>query len=145
MNYTHYCFCAKNQGKCNNCNILLLESSLASLVFDFSIFLGCFFVVDAFYYSYLWSNSRFVFQSSGALKIKELTYMHSEGIQAGELKHGTLAMVDEERPIGMVIMKDGVYKKSMNALQQVWSQYILPCIMPVLFKSSFGIPIWSKH
>ena len=45
--------------------------------------------------------------------------MHSEGIQAGELKHGTLAMVDEKRPIGMVIMKDGVYKKSMNALQQV--------------------------
>ena len=71
--------------------------------------------------------------------------MHSEGIQGGELKHGTLAMVDEKRPIGMVIMKDGVYKKSMNALQQVCSQYILPCIMPVLFKSSFGIPIWSKH
>ena len=69
------------------------------------------------------SNSWFVFQSSGALKIKELTYMHSEGIQGGELKHGTLAMVDEKRPIGMVIMKDGVYKKSMNALQQVWLQY----------------------
>jgi glucosamine--fructose-6-phosphate aminotransferase (isomerizing) len=59
------------------------------------------------------------FQSSGALKIKELTYMHSEGIQAGELKHGTLAMVDENMPMGMVIMRDGVYKKSMNALQQV--------------------------
>ena len=50
--------------------------------------------------------------------------MHSEGIQAGELKHGTLAMVDENMPMGMVIMRDGVYKKSMNALQQVWSQYI---------------------
>ena len=59
------------------------------------------------------------FQSSGALKIKELTYMHAEGIQAGELKHGTLAMVDENMPIGVVIMRDGVYKKSMNALQQV--------------------------
>jgi glucosamine--fructose-6-phosphate aminotransferase (isomerizing) len=45
--------------------------------------------------------------------------MHSEGIQAGELKHGTLAMVDENMPMGMVIMRDGVYKKSMNALQQV--------------------------
>ena len=61
----------------------------------------------------------FFFQSSGALKIKELTYMHAEGIQAGELKHGTLAMVDENMPIGTVIMRDGVYKKSMNALQQV--------------------------
>ena len=50
--------------------------------------------------------------------------MHAEGIQAGELKHGTLAMVDENMPIGAVIMRDGVYKKSMNALQQVWSHYI---------------------
>ena len=62
---------------------------------------------------------KYIFQSSGALKIKELTYMHSEGIQAGELKHGPLAMVDADMPICMVIMRDGVYKKCMNALQQV--------------------------
>ena len=65
-------------------------------------------------------QTNFFFQSSGALKIKELTYMHSEGIQAGELKHGPLAMVDADMPICMVIMRDGVYKKCMNALQQVW-------------------------
>ena len=35
----------------------------------------------------------------GALKIKELTYVHCEGIQSGELKHGPLALVDEEIPI----------------------------------------------
>ena len=64
-------------------------------------------------------QTNFFFQSSGALKIKELTYMHSEGIQAGELKHGPLAMVDADMPICMVIMRDGVYKKCMNALQQV--------------------------
>ena len=38
----------------------------------------------------------------GALKIKELTYIHAEGILAGELKHGPLALVDEKMPIIMV-------------------------------------------
>lgn len=38
----------------------------------------------------------------GALKIKELTYMHSEGILAGELKHGPLALIDETMPVLMV-------------------------------------------
>jgi glucosamine--fructose-6-phosphate aminotransferase (isomerizing) len=55
----------------------------------------------------------------GALKVKELTYMHSEGILAGELKHGPLAMVDPDMPIVMVIMDDPVKMKCLNAYQQV--------------------------
>lgn len=55
----------------------------------------------------------------GALKVKELTYMHSEGILAGELKHGPLALIDEAMPLLMVVVRDPVYKKCMNALQQV--------------------------
>lgn len=55
----------------------------------------------------------------GALKVKELTYMHSEGILAGELKHGPLAMVDPTMPIVMVVMDDPVKLKCMNAYQQV--------------------------
>jgi len=55
----------------------------------------------------------------GALKVKELTYMHSEGIQAGELKHGPLALVDSEVPIIMIVTRDHVFSKCMNALQQV--------------------------
>ena len=45
----------------------------------------------------------------GALKIKELTYMHSEGILAGELKHGPLALVDKAMPVIMVVTRDPVY------------------------------------
>ena len=45
--------------------------------------------------------------------------MHSEGIQAGELKHGPLALVDSEVPIIMIVMRDHVFTKCMNALQQV--------------------------
>lgn len=55
----------------------------------------------------------------GALKIKELTYMHSEGILAGELKHGPLALVDKAMPLIMVCTRDPTYIKCMNALQQV--------------------------
>jgi glucosamine--fructose-6-phosphate aminotransferase (isomerizing) len=55
----------------------------------------------------------------GALKIKEITYMHSEGILSGELKHGPLALIDEEMPIIMVLVKDHTYEKCLNAVQQV--------------------------
>lgn len=42
-------------------------------------------------------------------KVKELTYMHSEGIMAGELKHGPLALVDDSMPVIMIVMRDPVY------------------------------------
>jgi glucosamine--fructose-6-phosphate aminotransferase (isomerizing) len=65
----------------------------------------------------------------GALKVKELTYMHSEGIQAGELKHGPLALVDSTVPIILILMRDGVYQKCMNALQQVTAREGRPIII----------------
>lgn len=45
----------------------------------------------------------------GALKVKELSYLHCEGIMSGELKHGPLAMVDDTMPIVMIICKDNVF------------------------------------
>lgn len=45
----------------------------------------------------------------GALKIKEVSYMHSEGILAGELKHGPLALVDENMPVLLVMTQDSLY------------------------------------
>jgi len=65
----------------------------------------------------------------GALKVKELTYMHSEGIMAGELKHGPLALIDDQMPVMMVVMRDGVYTKCMNALQQVTARDGRPIII----------------
>lgn len=65
----------------------------------------------------------------GALKIKELTYMHSEGILAGELKHGPLALVDKAMPVMMVITRDKVYQKCVNALQQVLSRHGEPILI----------------
>lgn len=65
----------------------------------------------------------------GALKIKELTYMHSEGILAGELKHGPLALVDEHMPIIMIVMPDHTYAKSMNALEQIVARRGAPLVI----------------
>ncbi|XP_041066431.1 glutamine--fructose-6-phosphate aminotransferase [isomerizing] 1 isoform X1 [Cetorhinus maximus] len=65
----------------------------------------------------------------GALKIKEITYMHSEGILAGELKHGPLALVDKLMPVIMVIMRDHTYTKCQNALQQVVARQGRPVVI----------------
>ncbi|XP_043938962.1 glutamine--fructose-6-phosphate aminotransferase [isomerizing] 1 [Protopterus annectens] len=65
----------------------------------------------------------------GALKIKEITYMHSEGILAGELKHGPLALVDHIMPVIMIIMRDPTYTKCQNALQQVIARQGRPVVI----------------
>ncbi|XP_066053306.1 glutamine--fructose-6-phosphate aminotransferase [isomerizing] 2 isoform X2 [Chamaea fasciata] len=65
----------------------------------------------------------------GALKIKEITYMHSEGILAGELKHGPLALIDKQMPVIMVVMKDPCFTKCQNALQQVTARQGRPIIL----------------
>jgi len=65
----------------------------------------------------------------GALKIKELTYMHSEGILAGELKHGPLALIDKVMPLIMIATRDPVYVKCINALQQVTARDGRPIVV----------------
>ncbi|XP_018611996.1 glutamine--fructose-6-phosphate aminotransferase [isomerizing] 2 isoform X2 [Scleropages formosus] len=78
----------------------------------------------------------------GALKIKEITYMHSEGILAGELKHGPLALIDKHMPVIMIIMRDPCYSKCHNALQQVTARQGRPIIIcceddPEIMKSAY--------
>jgi len=79
----------------------------------------------------------------GALKVKELTYMHSEGIQAGELKHGPLALVDSTVPILMIMMRDNVFTKCMNALQQVTARDGKPIL--VIEEGDTETAKWSEH
>jgi len=79
----------------------------------------------------------------GALKVKELTYMHSEGIQAGELKHGPLALVDSTVPILMIMMRDSVFTKCMNALQQVTARDGKPIL--VVEEGDAETAHWAEH
>ncbi|PLW19950.1 hypothetical protein PCANC_00414 [Puccinia coronata f. sp. avenae] len=64
-----------------------------------------------------------------ALKVKELTYMHSEGILAGELKHGPLALIDENMPVILIMTKDSLYPKVQSALQQVTARKGSPIVI----------------
>ncbi|KND04079.1 glutamine-fructose-6-phosphate transaminase (isomerizing) [Spizellomyces punctatus DAOM BR117] len=65
----------------------------------------------------------------GALKIKEVSYMHSEGILAGELKHGPLALIDENMPVILIMTRDSLYPKVQSALQQVTARKGAPIII----------------
>ncbi|KAJ3284000.1 glutamine--fructose-6-phosphate transaminase (isomerizing) [Borealophlyctis nickersoniae] len=65
----------------------------------------------------------------GALKIKEVSYIHAEGIQAGELKHGPLALIDEKMPIILMMPKDRHYSDTENALKQVTARLGRPIVV----------------
>lgn len=55
----------------------------------------------------------------GALKLKEISYIHAEGYPAGELKHGPIALIDEDMPVVAIAVRDHVYEKTLNNVAQV--------------------------
>lgn len=58
----------------------------------------------------------------GALKLKELSYIHAEGFPSGEMKHGSIALVDENYPSLFIIPKDSVYEKNLSNLEEIKSR-----------------------
>jgi glucosamine--fructose-6-phosphate aminotransferase (isomerizing) len=55
----------------------------------------------------------------GALKLKEISYIHAEGYAAGEMKHGPIALIDEDMPVVVVCAKDAHYEKTFSNMQEV--------------------------
>ena len=55
----------------------------------------------------------------GALKLKEISYIHAEAYAAGELKHGPIALIDEQVPVIVVAPRDGLFEKTVGNLQEV--------------------------
>jgi glucosamine--fructose-6-phosphate aminotransferase (isomerizing) len=74
----------------------------------------------------------------GALKIKEISYMHSEGILAGELKHGPLALIDENMPVIIIMTRDSLYPKVQSAFAQITARKAQPIV--VCNEDDEGIP-----
>ena len=54
----------------------------------------------------------------GALKLKEISYIHAEGYPAGEMKHGPIALIDERMPIVAIATRDSLYEKMISQIQQ---------------------------
>jgi glucosamine--fructose-6-phosphate aminotransferase (isomerizing) len=68
---------------------------------------------------YLGRGAMFPLALEGALKLKEISYIHAEGYAAGELKHGPIALVDEETPVIVIAPSDSYFDKTVSNMTQV--------------------------
>ncbi len=68
---------------------------------------------------YLGRGPNFPVALEGALKLKEISYIHAEGYPAGEMKHGPIALIDENMPVVVLAGKNGVYDKILSNIEEV--------------------------
>jgi glutamine---fructose-6-phosphate transaminase (isomerizing) len=68
---------------------------------------------------YLGRGTSFPLALEGALKLKEISYIHAEGYAAGELKHGPIALIDEKMPVIVIAPYDRVFEKTLSNMQEV--------------------------
>src|SRR5262245_31374711 len=68
---------------------------------------------------YLGRGTSFPVALEGALKLKEISYIHAEGYAAGELKHGPIALIDENMPVIVIAPHDRVFEKTLSNMQEV--------------------------
>jgi glucosamine--fructose-6-phosphate aminotransferase (isomerizing) len=68
---------------------------------------------------YLGRGVHYPIALEGALKLKEISYIHAEGYAAGEMKHGPIALIDNEMPVVVLAPQDAVYRKTMGNVEEV--------------------------
>ena len=68
---------------------------------------------------YLGRGIHYPIALEGALKLKEISYIHAEGYPAGEMKHGPIALIDEDMPVVALVPRDHVYDKMISQVEQV--------------------------
>ena len=68
---------------------------------------------------YLGRGTSFPIALEGALKLKEISYIHAEGYAAGELKHGPIALIDETMPVVVIAPYDRIFEKTVSNMQEV--------------------------
>src|SRR5208282_2167249 len=71
---------------------------------------------------YLGRGINYPVALEGALKLKEISYIHAEGYSAGEMKHGPIALIDEKMPVVVIIPNDDLFEKSLSNLREVESR-----------------------
>jgi glutamine---fructose-6-phosphate transaminase (isomerizing) len=89
---------------------LLLDNNIQSISPTFNEAKGSMFLGRGFSYP---------IALEGALKLKELSYVHAEGYPAGEMKHGPLALIEEGMPVVVLAPRDAYYKKTISNMQEV--------------------------
>ena len=89
---------------------LLMDNKIQNIVPDLNEAKGSMFLGRGFSYP---------IALEGALKLKELSYIHAEGYPAGEMKHGPLALIEEGMPVIVLAPRDSYYKKTISNMQEV--------------------------
>lgn len=90
--------------------ILLLNDEIEKIADEFK---------DAHNFLYLGRGYNFPVALEGALKLKEISYIHAEGYPAAEMKHGPIALIDEDMPVVFIAPKDSTYEKILSNIQEV--------------------------
>jgi glucosamine--fructose-6-phosphate aminotransferase (isomerizing) len=74
---------------------------------------------DREHFLFLGRGINYPIALEGALKLKEISYIHAEGYPAGEMKHGPIALIDESMPVVTIAVQDNVYLKMLSQIEQV--------------------------
>jgi len=74
---------------------------------------------EAEHFLYLGRKYNKPVASEGALKLKEISYIHAEGMPSGEMKHGTIALVDQNFPCLFIVPTDSVYEKNLSNIEEI--------------------------
>jgi glucosamine--fructose-6-phosphate aminotransferase (isomerizing) len=74
---------------------------------------------DSNNFLYLGRGFQFPVALEGALKLKEISYIHAEGYPAAEMKHGPIALIDENMPVVVMALKDRTYEKVLSNIQEI--------------------------
>ena len=98
---------------------------------------------DAKNFLYLGRGFNFPVALEGALKLKEISYIHAEGYPAAEMKHGPIALIDENMPIAVIATKFGHYEKVVSNIQEIKSRK--GKIIAVVTKGDFQVKDIADH
>jgi glucosamine--fructose-6-phosphate aminotransferase (isomerizing) len=87
----------------------------------------CLALAERYYHAsnalYLGRQVNYPIALEGALKLKEISYIHAEGYPAGEMKHGPIALIDEELPVICIAPRDPIYEKMISNIEQVKARH----------------------
>jgi glucosamine--fructose-6-phosphate aminotransferase (isomerizing) len=92
---------------------------------------------------YLGRGIQFPIALEGALKLKEISYIHAEGYPAAEMKHGPIALIDEKMPVVFIAPKDAVYKKILSNMEEVRARN--GNIITVAYEGDQEVAKYSNH
>ena len=98
---------------------------------------------DASNFLYLGRGYNFPAALEGALKLKEISYIHAEGYPAAEMKHGPIALIDENMPVVVIATKKGHYEKIVSNVQEIKSRNAN--IISIVTKGDESVKLLSDH